>query len=72
MYLSVVGDSCSIMSNNYELIMDYDMIIILGQCWFQIDKYDSLDILNMWLTCVNSCTIHAWYYLDKVIDDVFI
>jgi len=26
MYLSVVGDSCSIMSNGYELTMDYDMI----------------------------------------------
>lgn len=27
MYLSVVGDSCSIMSNEYELTMDYDMIV---------------------------------------------
>ena len=26
MYLSVVRDICSIMSNDYELTMDYDMI----------------------------------------------
>ena len=32
MYLSVVGDSCSIMSNAYELIMDYDMIVSLAKC----------------------------------------
>ena len=32
MYLSIVGDSCSIMSNDYELTMDYDMILSLGKC----------------------------------------
>jgi len=30
MYLSIIGDSCSIMTDDYELIMDYDMIVILG------------------------------------------
>jgi len=29
MYLSVVRDICSIMSNDYELTMDYDMIFTL-------------------------------------------
>ena len=27
MYLSVVSDSCSIMFNDYELTMDYDMVV---------------------------------------------
>ena len=27
MYLSMIGDSCSIVSNDYELTMDYDMIV---------------------------------------------
>ena len=54
MYLSVVGDSFIIMSNDYELTMDYDMIVRLGKGWFQIDKYDSLDVWNMSLTCVNN------------------
>ena len=31
-YLSVIGDSCSVMSNDYELTMDYDMIVSLGIC----------------------------------------
>ena len=31
MYLSVIGDSCSIMSNDYELTMNYDMISNLGK-----------------------------------------
>ena len=44
MYLSVIGDSCSIMSNDYELTMDYDMIVSLGKGWFHIDRYDCLDI----------------------------
>jgi len=44
MYLSVVGDSCSIMSNDYEFTMDYDMIVSLGKGSFQIDRYDCLDI----------------------------
>ena len=30
MYLGVVGDSCRIMSNDYELSMDYDMIVCKG------------------------------------------
>ena len=47
MYLSVIGDSCSIMSNDYELTMDYDMIVSLGKGWFQSDRYDCLDIWNM-------------------------
>jgi len=60
MYLNVV-DSCSIMSNDYELTMDYDMIISLGKVWFQIDTYDCLDVWNMWLTCVNSFRKHTRY-----------
>jgi len=31
MYLSVISDSCSIMSNDYELTMNYDMIASLGK-----------------------------------------
>lgn len=31
MYLSVIGDSCSIISNDYELTMDYDMSVSLGK-----------------------------------------
>ena len=31
MYLSIVGDSCSIMTNDDELTMDYDMIVSLGK-----------------------------------------
>ena len=42
MYLSVVGDSCSIMSNDYELTMDYDMIVSVGKGWFQINIHDVL------------------------------
>jgi len=57
MYLSVIGDSCSIMSNDYELTMDYDMIVGRGEGWFQIDRYDCLDIWNMWLTCVSNCRV---------------
>ena len=45
MYLSVVGDSCSIMYNDYEFTMDYDMIVC--KSLFQIDRYDCLDIWNM-------------------------
>ena len=59
MYLSIVSDSCRIMSNDYELTMDYDMIVCKGS--FQIDRYDCLDIWNVWLTCVKSCRKHAWY-----------
>jgi len=40
MYLNLV-DSCSIMSNDFELTLDYDMIVCKG-C-FQI-RYDCLDI----------------------------
>jgi len=61
MYLSVVSDSGRIMSNNYELTMDYDMIVILVKGSFQNDRYGCLDIWNMWLTCVNSCRKHALY-----------
>jgi len=57
MYLGVIGDSCSIMSNDYELTMAYDMIVSLCKGWFQIDRYDCLDIWNMWLTCVSSCKV---------------
>jgi len=60
------------MSNEYELTMDYDMIVSLGESLFQIDRYDCLDIWNMWLTCVSSCRKHAWYWHDKVIVDIFI
>jgi len=59
MYLSVVGDSCSIMYNDYEFTMDYDMIVC--KSLFQIDRYDCLDIWNMWLTHVSSYRKHAWY-----------
>jgi len=31
MYLSVIGDNFSIMSNDYELTMDYDRIVSLGK-----------------------------------------
>jgi len=31
MYLSVVGDSCSIVSKEHGLPMDYDMILSLGK-----------------------------------------
>jgi len=31
MYLSVVGYNCSIMYNDYELTMDYDMIVCMIQ-----------------------------------------
>jgi len=31
MYLSVVGNSCSIISNDYELNVGYDMIVSLGK-----------------------------------------
>jgi len=31
MYLSLVGDSCSIVSKDYELTMDYDIIVSLGK-----------------------------------------
>ena len=31
MYVSVIGDSCSIMSNNYELTMNDDKIASLGK-----------------------------------------
>ena len=61
MYLRVVGDSCSIMSNEYELTMDYDMIVSVGKGLFQSDRYDYLYIWNMWLTCVKSCRKYAWY-----------
>jgi len=27
MYFSIIGENCSIMSNDYELTMDYDMTI---------------------------------------------
>jgi len=50
MYLSVMGDNCSIMYNDYELTMNYDMISSLGKGWFQIDRYDSL----LFETCVNN------------------
>jgi len=30
MYLSIVGDSCSFMTDDYELYMDYEMIVSLG------------------------------------------
>lgn len=36
MYLSVVGDRCSIMSNDYELTMDYDMIVVLLNVDFKL------------------------------------
>jgi len=30
MYLSIVGDNCSIITDDYDLTMDYDMIFSLG------------------------------------------
>ena len=57
MYLSIVGDSCSIMDYDYELTMDYEMIVSLGNGWFQYNIYDCIDIWNMWLTCVSSCRV---------------
>lgn len=38
MYLSVIGDNCGIMSDDYELTMDYDMVLRIGK-GFQIDRY---------------------------------
>jgi len=35
------------MPNDYEMTMDYDMMVSLGKGWFQIDRYDFLDIWNM-------------------------
>ena len=32
----MVGDSCSIMSNDYELTMDYDMLVSIGKSWIQL------------------------------------
>ena len=47
MYLSIVCNSCSIMSNEYELTMDYDMIVSLG-----IDLFKLIDmIVLMFGTC---------------------
>ena len=43
MYLTIMGDSCSIMSNDYVLTMDYDIFVRLGK-GFQIDRYDCLHI----------------------------
>jgi len=57
MYIIMVGDNFSIVSKDYELTRNYDMIISLGKVRFQIDRYDRLDILNMWLTCVSSCRV---------------
>jgi len=37
-----VGDSCSIMANDCELIANYDMNVSLGEGWFQIDIHDFL------------------------------
>jgi len=54
MYLSIIGDSCNIMSIDYELTVNYDMISSLGKGWFQIDRYDYIAICNMCLKCVNS------------------
>jgi len=31
MYLSIVGDSCSITFNDYELNMDYDIFVSLSK-----------------------------------------
>ena len=59
MYLNVV-DSCSIMANDYELTMHYDMTVSLGNNWFQIDRYDCLEIWNMWLTYVSMMQGVAW------------
>jgi len=61
MYLRVVGDGCRIMYNDYKVTMDNDMIVSLGKVWFQIDRYDCLDISNVWLTCVMSCKKHSWF-----------
>ena len=30
-----VGASCSIMTNEFELISNYDMVVSLGKGWFQ-------------------------------------
>ena len=57
MYLSILGDSCSIMPNDCELAMDYDMMVSLGKGWVQIYRYDCLDIYNMWLKYVRSCKV---------------
>ena len=62
MYLSIVGYSCSIVSKDYVLTMDYDRLIVsLGKSWFQIDRYHCIDISKVWLTWVNSCSKYAWY-----------
>jgi len=53
------------MSNNSKLTMDYHMIVSLCKGLFQIDTYDGLDIWNMWLTCVKSCSKHDWYYVTR-------
>ena len=72
MYLNVVGDSRSIRSNDFELTMDYDMIVSLGKGWFQISRYVSLILGTHGPHVWEVAGKHAWYYLDKVIVDVFI
>ena len=57
MYFNVV-DSCRIISNDYELTMGYDMIVC--KSWFQIDRYDLLDIWNMCEQLQETCLVLAW------------
>ena len=40
------------MSNDYELTMDYDMVVCLGKGSFKIIRYDFFYLYNVRLTCV--------------------
>ena len=35
-----VGDSCSIMTNDIEVIFYYEMVVSLGRGWFKINRHD--------------------------------
>ena len=47
-----VGSSCSIMINDCELTIDYDMDVSLGKGWFQINRHDFL--------IFGTCDWHVW------------
>ena len=43
-----------IMTDECELIVDYDMFVILRKGWFQIDRYVILMLIHMADMCVFS------------------
>ena len=49
----VVVALCS-MTDECELIVDYDMVVGLGKCWFWIDKYVVLMLIYVVDMCVFS------------------